>query len=109
MLQKELVAFCAERNIQVVAYSSLGCGHLLHDEDIMNACKKGSVDTPLALLRWGVQTGMCVICKSTVHSRLQLMRPDSVLAAGLPASLQNDLHNCDSPSGKFCWDPKTLL
>lgn len=92
-----------------MAYSSLGSGHLLHDEGVSKACTRAGMDVPLALLRWGVQTGVCVLSKSSNHGRIQNMCPDFVLAKALPELLMTDLDACGNPAGKFCWDPKQLL
>lgn len=109
MLQRELLEFCRQQAIQVVAYSPLGCGHLLLDTDIVDACSRAGVDVPLALLRWGVQRGLCVIPKSSHQKRIEWMQPTCVLAESLPQPLQDELDACDTATGKFCWDPTDLL
>lgn len=101
--------FCKEQDIQVVAYAPLGCGRLLMDTDVVDACSSAGMDVPLALLRWGVQRGLCVIPKSSDQKRIAWMQPTSVLAESLPSSLQNALDACDTATGKYCWDPKDLL
>lgn len=103
------MGFCKEQAIQVVAYSPLGCGQLLQDQDIVSACSTAGTDVPLALLRWGVQRGMCVISKSADQERIALMQPATVLATELPDSLQSELDACDTPLGKICWNPKDVL
>lgn len=93
-----------------MAYAPLGSGTLVQgDEDVVGACSRVGMDVPLALLRWGVQRGLCVVYTSSKLERISCMQPAAVLAQALPGSLQIALDACDTQLGKVCWDPKDVL
>lgn len=64
--QDEIVQYCQENDILIEAYSSLGTGRLLGNEDIKAIADKYGVSIPQLCYRYPVQKGHIVIPKS-VH------------------------------------------
>jgi len=79
--QEPLIAFCKERNIQVVAYSPLGSPtrpwatkddpQLLADERLLKIAKKYNKSPAQVLLRFQIERGVAVIPKSVSVERLK--------------------------------------
>ncbi|KAI9059658.1 Aldo/keto reductase [Trametes sanguinea] len=71
--QHDLLAFCAERGIQLTAYTPLGKHKFADDPTIRSIAEAhGPGVTPAhVLLSWGVQRGTAVIPKSLNPTRLQ--------------------------------------
>jgi len=68
--QRELVAYCRERGIVVVAYSPLTQGRRLHDETIGRLAAKYDRTPAQIVLRWALQKGLVVIPKSDREARI---------------------------------------
>ena len=64
--QDELLAFCKEQEIQVVAYSPLGSGELplINDPKIVELSKNENVTPAQLLLSWSI-TRQCVVIPKT--------------------------------------------
>ncbi|MAG47302.1 aldo/keto reductase [archaeon] len=70
LFQKELLDFCKENNIQLVAYSPLTKGQRLNDENLLEIGKKYSKTSAQIILRWAIQHGVIVIPKSGNKERI---------------------------------------
>jgi methylglyoxal/glyoxal reductase len=108
LVQKALIAFCNQHDIQVVAYSNLGCGNLLKDPVILAAAEAGGVSASVALLRWGVQKGLVVLPKSKQPHRIAAAAPSVLLAESLSESTMAALDACTEEE-KYCWDPGNVV
>lgn len=73
--QPEIVAFCQENGILVEAYSSLGTGSLLKNEDIQKIADKYNKTVAQVAYRYPVQKGMVILPKS-VHDKYILENAD---------------------------------
>lgn len=67
----ELVKYCQERGIVVEAYSPLGHGASLNDENIMKLANKYQKSVAQIILRWIIQKNIIPIPKSVHESRIQ--------------------------------------
>jgi len=65
-----LLRACAERDIQLEAYSSLGTGRHLTDRTVAEVAERVGRRPAQVLLRWCVQHGTIVIPKSTHRERI---------------------------------------
>eukprot|EP01116_Phalansterium_solitarium_P013829 TRINITY_DN31257_c0_g1_i1.p1 TRINITY_DN31257_c0_g1~~TRINITY_DN31257_c0_g1_i1.p1 ORF type:complete len:343 (-),score=64.97 TRINITY_DN31257_c0_g1_i1:215-1243(-) len=80
--QEEMREFCGPKGIQVVAYSPLGSPGveypgdppkpaLLSDSTVARIAEKNGKSPAQVLLRWSIQSGLCVIPKSSSAKRLE--------------------------------------
>lgn len=76
--QQELVAFCAENQLLVTAFSPLGSRHLINSADsittnetIIHIAQKHSCLPSQVLLSWGMKRGTAVIPKSVNPTRIR--------------------------------------
>lgn len=72
--QPQLLEFCTQEGIAVVAYSPLGSGgqpSLLQDPVIQKTASKEGLTPAQLLLSWGITRGTPVIPKTAVESRLK--------------------------------------
>lgn len=76
--QNELVRFCEDNGILVIAYSPLGSRHLVNsangitqDKLILDIAQKHSCQPTQVLLAWGMQRGTAVIPKSVNPARIK--------------------------------------
>lgn len=69
--QKELVEFCEDRNIKVVAYSPLGMGEDLNNPAVIELAKKYSVSPAQVILNWIISRGIVAIPKSSNPERIE--------------------------------------
>jgi methylglyoxal/glyoxal reductase len=70
LLQKELVRFCFDNEIQVVAHSPLMWGRIVNDDNFKDLSDKYGKSTAQIILRWNMQKGIAVIPKSANRSRI---------------------------------------
>lgn len=105
LVQGELRALCAQREVCFQAYSSLGTGALLSDPAVLEVAKGCGRTGAQVLLRWAVQQGVPVLPKSCNPSRVQengqlfdfeLTQEDMEKLTGLDKGL------------RFCWDPTSV-
>ncbi len=68
--QSETINFCKERNIFIEAYSPLGIGYLLTNEDIKKTADKYQVSSAQICLRYLLQKGVAPLPKSTHENRI---------------------------------------
>ena len=105
LVQGDLRALCAQREVCFQAYSSLGTGALLSDPAVLEVAKGCGRTGAQVLLRWAVQQGVPVLPKSCNPSRVQengqlfdfeLTQEDMEKLTGLDKGL------------RFCWDPTSV-
>lgn len=108
LLQQDVRACCERHGIVVVAYGSFGCGHLFSHPTVEAAAASEGVPQSVALLRWALKRGMCVIPKSVHAHRLQEVCPERVLADTLSDRAMQVLDTLQDGK-KFCWDPSGIL
>lgn len=70
LVNKQLIDYCANKKIQIVAYSPLNQGNGLHDKKLSILAKKYNKTVAQLILRWNVQMGVVIIPKSTKKERL---------------------------------------
>jgi len=70
MDQKETIEYCEERNIFIEAYSPLGIGYLLSNEDIKTVAKKYDKSVAQVCIRYLLQKGTAPLPKSTHENRI---------------------------------------
>ena len=68
--QSETISYCKEKNIFIIAYSPLGIGYLLTNEDIQTIADKYNVSSAQICLRYLLQKGVAALPKSTHESRI---------------------------------------
>ena len=68
--QSETIDFCNKHDIFVEAYSPLGIGYLLDNEDIQKVAKKYDKSTAQICIRWLLQKGTAPLPKSTHEHRI---------------------------------------
>ncbi|MDT2745940.1 aldo/keto reductase [Vagococcus fluvialis] len=68
--QKDLVAYCKERDIAITAYSPLGHGSLLENPVIKEIGEAHNKSIAQVILRWDIQNGITVIPKSVNKNRI---------------------------------------
>lgn len=71
LYQKDLIAYCREKNIQVEAYSPLTKGRRIDDSRLIDLAKKYQRTPAQVLLRWGLQHGLIVLPKSKTLERIK--------------------------------------
>lgn len=69
--QEPLRQFCKEQDIVVEAYSPLGSGNLLQNEDLKAIGEKYGKSPAQVMLRWDIQHGIVTIPKSVHKERIQ--------------------------------------
>ncbi|RAL22500.1 aldo/keto reductase [Thermoflavimicrobium daqui] len=70
LTQKELLAFCKEKQIQLEAWSPLMQGAVVNDETIQTLAKKYQKTPAQIVLRWDLQHGVVTIPKSIKEHRI---------------------------------------
>ena len=70
LTQKELHAFCSERDIKVEAWSPLMAGELLDQPMLQEIANKHSKSVAQVILRWDLQNGVITIPKSINEHRI---------------------------------------
>lgn len=69
--RRALLEACSEREIALVAYSSLGTGRHLKDRTVAQIAERLGRTPAQVLLRWCIQHGLPVIPKSTHRERIE--------------------------------------
>jgi len=69
--QFETVKFCQENNIQVEAWSPLGCGRVLSDERLQKIADRYGKSIAQLCIRWELQHGILPLPKSTHTNRIK--------------------------------------
>jgi diketogulonate reductase-like aldo/keto reductase len=103
---------CASRGAAVVAYSPLGCGHLVNDPTVLRIAAALGRTPAQVLLRWGLEKGCAVIPKSVRPERVCEFAPPNVLdgwrLGDEHTALLDALVDDDAGSIKYCWDPSGI-
>jgi diketogulonate reductase-like aldo/keto reductase len=113
--QRDTLAFCRERGVAVVAYSSLGRGDLLSDPAVRAVAAAASARGPRAvtpaqvLLRWALDRGMAVIPKSGDPGRIRENLGCVADGCGLTGEEAAGLDALGARYRKRCWDPSGVL
>ena len=68
--QSETINYCKANNIFIEAYSPLGIGYLLSNEDIKNIAVKYNVSSAQICLRYLLQKGVAPLPKSVHENRI---------------------------------------
>lgn len=68
--QRELVKYCNEKGIVVVAYSPIAQGTRMGDATIIRIAEKVGKTPAQVVLRWGLQKGVVIIPKSDKEKRI---------------------------------------
>lgn len=68
--QSETIEYCNQHNIFIEAYSPLGIGYLLQNEDIQKVAKKYNKSTAQICIRYLLQKGTSPLPKSTHEQRI---------------------------------------
>lgn len=68
--QHELLKFCNDKGILLVAYSPVGKHKFANDEDIQRITQRLGITAAQVLLSWGVQRGTSVVPKSEHKDRI---------------------------------------
>lgn len=63
-VQQELVDFCKEEGIAIEAWSPIGSGRLLKDEDLIEIAEKYNVSPAILCIQFCLQSGVIVLPKS---------------------------------------------
>ncbi len=71
LYQKELLAFCKEHQISLIAYRPLGKGELLHTREVQAIAKAHEKTAAQILLRWLVQQSIPTIPKASSFAHLR--------------------------------------
>jgi len=69
--RRSLLEACAERQISLEAYSPLGTGRHLADDEVARIAQRSGRTPAQVLLRWCLQRGTVVLAKSTHRERLE--------------------------------------
>eukprot|EP00026_Physarum_polycephalum_P012923 Phypoly_transcript_13274.p1 GENE.Phypoly_transcript_13274~~Phypoly_transcript_13274.p1 ORF type:complete len:274 (+),score=23.60 Phypoly_transcript_13274:80-901(+) len=102
LVQNELRNWCKSNDIFVEAYSSLGQGELLKDEEVLKIASKHKKTPAQVLLRWGLQQNMVIIPKSVTEVRIK-----SNIELYNFSLEEKDMHtlNMLDRNRHICWDP----
>jgi diketogulonate reductase-like aldo/keto reductase len=100
--QRDLVAACRTRKVQLEAYSPLTQGERLGDPRLATIAKKHGKSSAQILIRWALQRDLVVIPKSTRRARIE--ENAAVFDFALD---EGDLAKLDGLDEglRVCWDP----
>lgn len=71
LYQKELLSYCKEKNITLVAYSPLLHGEKMDTEPFTNISKRYNKTPAQVMLRWSLQHGVVIIPKSSKENHIK--------------------------------------
>ena len=74
MYRPNLIDFFHQRGMVVIAFKPLGRGEWLLDDTLVTMATDYNVSTAHLLLRWCIQHGMAVVCKSSSSERMRQNR-----------------------------------
>uniref|UniRef100_A0A7S3LIT8 NADP-dependent oxidoreductase domain-containing protein n=1 Tax=Aplanochytrium stocchinoi TaxID=215587 RepID=A0A7S3LIT8_9STRA len=115
--RKELVDYCQDAGIVVIAHTSLGspsnvmskhhkCPPLMEDPVVKKLAEKYEKQPANILLRWGIQRGTVVIPKSVTPSRI--LSNSDIFSFQLSSEEMDSLNALDKPGLEGCFNhPKT--
>jgi len=105
LYQHELLEFCQEKGIQLVAYSSLAVGKLVQNPEVAIVAQKYGVTIPQVLLRWAIQHNIPVIPRSTNQERLA---KNSQLFDFVISEMDMKVLDSMNKNYHYCWDPTAI-
>jgi diketogulonate reductase-like aldo/keto reductase len=100
--QPELVEYCRQHGIVVEAYSPLAHGKRMHDETVQAIAEQHNKSYAQILLRWGIESGLVVLPKSTTPERIR--ENIDLFGFGLDTDDMQKLAQLDSRF-RTCWNP----
>lgn len=71
LYQKDLLDFCKQHRIQLIAYRPFGLGEICKDPVVKKIGKKHNKTAAQTLLRWLIQQDICAIPKASTQSHLK--------------------------------------
>lgn len=112
---RDVLDFCAENNIHVTAYSSLGTtvakgktNELLTSEEVKKAADECGVSPAKGLLRWALDKGYSVVPKSTDPGHIAENAQVMDFEFGDKARKILD-GMADEKAVKFAWNPNVVV
>jgi len=102
LVQDALRNWCKSNDILVEAYSSLGQGELLRNEEVVKIAETHKKTPAQILLRWGLQQNLAIIPKSISASRIK--ENSGLFDFSLGDSEVQSLNLLDR-NYHVCWDP----
>ncbi|HRH60051.1 MAG TPA: aldo/keto reductase [Chitinophagaceae bacterium] len=106
LFQKDLLEYCAAKNIQLQSYSPITRGKKFDDARLIQLCKKYDKTPAQIILRWNIEHGISTIPKSSRRERLQenfdtlsfnLSKEDVAFMDGFDVGFRI----CDDPMGMW--------
>ncbi len=111
--EKKVLKYCADHDIHVTAYSSLGTtpykgevNELLTCSEVKEAAKKCGVTPAKVLLRWALDKGHSIVPKSTDPGHIALNA--QVMDFVYKDEAEKILDDLSKRKTKFAWDPKDV-
>jgi diketogulonate reductase-like aldo/keto reductase len=102
LVQRDLLAWCRQRGVQVEAYSPLVHGHRMDHPVLRRIAGAHRRSTAQVLLRWGLQHGLVVLPKSVRPDRIR--ENAALFDFSLAPAEVADLDALDE-GYRTCWDP----
>ncbi|XP_056383141.1 glyoxal reductase-like [Hyla sarda] len=100
--QTVLVGWCKQNGVHLQAYSSLGCGDLLRDEEVCKVANIHGRTSSQVLLRWALQQGVGVIPKASTPTRIK----ENFQVWDFKLSHEEaEMLKGDGTEKRYCWDP----
>lgn len=106
LYQRELLAYCEQKRIQLEAYSPLTRGQMLRHPVVVEVARHYSKSPAQVMIRWSLQHGLVVIPKSSRPERIkensevfdfEIARQDMERLDALSQSLRTDWDPTDAP------------
>ena len=108
--QTALRRWCSEHNVAVVAYSSFGAGNLFNAPEVSQVAREMACSPAQALLKWGLQKGLCVLPKSVSPKRIREYDPRRLERLVMTEAHELLLDGLSSDGvTKYCWDSSNIL
>ena len=101
LTQEPLRAFCADKQVTVVSYSTLGRGEALDNETVVQIAADVGATPAQVVLRWALDRDMLVIPKSVSEARIE---SNAQLDMALSEEQLRRLDACHADH-RTCWDP----
>nr|DBA17235.1 TPA: hypothetical protein GDO54_002712 [Pyxicephalus adspersus] len=103
--QYELLNWCKKHEIHFQAYSSLGCGDLLKNDEVTKVANIHGRSPSQILLRWALRQGVGVIPKASAPERIKenIGVWDFELSDEEAEALRGD-----GTEKRYCWDPTAV-
>lgn len=106
LAQSDLLHFCQSAGIHLQAYTSLGSGHLIQQQEVQAVAAQCNRTASQVLLRWALQQEVGVIPKSTNPKRIVENFKLFDFELSPQAMKELDALHCDK---HYCWDPRAVV